>query len=163
MNEPIITIFESNFKAMRRIICLVFAITMFFPLVNAEGPNVMSSGGGPAIAFDKDTINLGEMVTTDLPDGKFRFRVYNRGNEPLLIMTVAACCGSRVNEYTNSPIAAGDSGIVEIQFPIPPAPHRISRSVTVISNATNRQTSVLRILGTVVLPKDDGYIREEEF
>jgi hypothetical protein len=110
---------------------------------------------GAYIAFDKELHEYGEMSAENLPDGILRFKVYNQGDRPLVLSNVRACCGTRVNDYTKQPISPSDSGFVEVQFRIVPQPHRIRRTVTIQSNAENRQTAILRIQGEVVEPKGD--------
>ena len=110
---------------------------------------------GPFIAFDRELHDYGEISTEDVPEGKIYFTIYNQGSQPLVLSNVRACCGTRVNDYTNEPIASSDSGYVEVEFRIVPRPHRIRRSVVIQSNASNRQTAVLRIQGEVVEPEGD--------
>jgi hypothetical protein len=116
---------------------------------------------GAIIAFDRETHEYGEISAEDVPDGKISFKIYNQGNQPLVLSTVRACCGTRVAGYTQEPIAPSDSGYVEVQFRIVPQPHRIRRTVTIQSNAANRQTAILRIQGEVVEPKGDLTLKEK--
>jgi hypothetical protein len=110
---------------------------------------------GAHIAFDRELHNYGQISIDSIPDGKVSFTVYNQGNQPLVLSNVRACCGTRVNDYTKKPIAPGESGFVEVQFRIVPQPHTIRRTVTIQSNASNRQTSILRIQGQVVESEGD--------
>jgi hypothetical protein len=110
---------------------------------------------GPYIAFDREIHDYGEISADNVPDGKISFKVYNQGNQPLVISSVRACCGTRVTGHTAEPIAPSDSGYVEVQFRIVPQPHRIRRTVTIQSNAGNKETAILRINGEVVEPKGD--------
>lgn len=116
---------------------------------------------GPSIAFDREVHDFGELTTDEVPEGKVSFYVFNQGNQPLVLSSVRACCGTRVNDYTKQPIAPRDTGFIEVQFRIVPQPHRIRRTVTIQSNATNRHTAILRILGEVVEPKGDISLEEE--
>jgi len=110
---------------------------------------------GAVITVDREIHNLGTMLPDQIPDGNLAFTVYNQGDEPLLLTNVRACCGTRVVDYPKAPIAVGDSGMVEVHWRIHPRPHRINRTVTITSNATNRQTYILRIRGEVVMPEDE--------
>ncbi len=116
---------------------------------------------GAFIEFDRELHDFGEIPSDEVPDGKISFIIYNHGNQPLVLSAVRACCGTRVNDYTKEPIAPSDSGFVEVQFRVVPQPHRIRRTVTVQSNAGNRQTAILRILGEVVEPKGDLTLKEK--
>lgn len=114
------------------------------------------SGKGPVISFDKEVHDFGTMHVGSVPDGKVEFKIFNNGKEPLLLTMVRACCGTQVREYTRSPIAPGDSGMVKVEFRIYNRVQKISRTVTIQSNAENKQTSILRILGEVVEPPDNS-------
>ncbi len=107
---------------------------------------------GPVISFDRELHDYGTILTDSVPEGKLSFIIYNTGTEPLVLSNVRACCGTRVNDYTKEPVAPADSGFVEVEFRIVPRPHRIRRTVTVQSNAVNRQTAILRIQGEVAEP-----------
>lgn len=116
---------------------------------------------GPFIAFDRELHDYGQISTEEVPEGKVSFTIYNRGSQPLVLSTVRACCGTRVNDYTREPIAPSDSGFVEVEFRIVAHPHRIRRTVTIQSNAGNRQTAILRIQGEVVEPSGDLTLQDE--
>ncbi len=105
---------------------------------------------GPYIAFDRELHDYGDIPYDDLPEDKLTFIIYNKGNQPLVLSNVRACCGTRVNDYTRRSIAPGDSGYVEVEFRMVSRPHRIHRTVIIQSNAGNRHTAVLRIQGEVV-------------
>ncbi len=121
--------------------CLFLIFTIFA---------VSQSPDGPMIGFDRDVHDFGEIKVDSIPEGKIEFIVYNQGDQPLVLTNVRACCGTRVEGYTEKPISPGDSGFVKVEFRIANRPHRIGRTVTVQSNATNRQTAILRIIGEVV-------------
>ncbi len=116
---------------------------------------------GPFIAFDRELHDFGEIPSDDVPDGKLRFKIFNQGNQPLVISAARACCGTRVNDYTREPIHPADTGYIEVEFRIVPQPHRIRRTVTIRSNAGNRQTAILRIQGEGVEPKGDITLQEK--
>ncbi len=81
---------------------------------------------GPYIAFDRELHDYGEISTEEVPEGKIYFTIYNQGSQPLVLSNVRACCGTRVNDYTNEPIASSDSGYVEVEFRIVPRHHKLS-------------------------------------
>lgn len=141
---------------------LLFGLLLLVANLVAQKQTQTAPPEGPSIAFNKEVHNFDTIYTTNIPEGKVRFEVYNKGTEPLLMLSVTACCGTTVNGHTKEPIAVNDTGYVEVHFLIPPAPHRINRKVTIISNDTRRQVSTLHITGIVMYPKDDGILREEE-
>ena len=136
------------------------AFTVLFALL-LGGFTFAQENQGPFIAFDRELHDFGQISTEDVPEGKLSFVIYNKGNQPLVLSTVRACCGTRVNDYTRQPIAPSDSGFVEVEFRIVPHPHRIRRTVTIQSNAGNRQTAILRIQGEVVEPSGDLTLQDE--
>lgn len=136
------------------------AIIIIIFLISA-GYGFSQEHQGAFISFDYELYNYGQIPTDEVPDGKISFVIYNQGSQPLVLSNVRACCGTRVNDYTREPIAPADSGYVEVEFRIVPQPHRIRRTVTVQSNAANRQTAILRIQGEVVEPKGDLTLQDE--
>jgi hypothetical protein len=135
-------------KNLRNLSLFLALLVGFLQVAEAQ------SGKGAVIAVDREIHNFGKMLPDQIPDGKISFTVYNNGDEPLILSNVRACCGTRVDEYTNTPIFAGDSGMVVVSWRIHNRPHQINRTVTITSNATNRQTYILRIRGEVVLPEE---------
>lgn len=142
---------NQNIFIMKRFLFIAGLFLIFANLAYSQ-----QSENGPIISFNKDVHDYGKLITTNTPDGTVEFKVYNKGKKPLVLSNVRACCGTQVKEYTNHPIASGDSGIVKVEFRILPRPHRISRTVTIQSNAENRQTAVLRIIGEVIEPPDNS-------
>ncbi len=137
-------------------ILVTLALTLF-----CAGGLLSQNQQGPHIAFDRELHDYGEIVSDNVPDGKIIFTIYNQGNQPLVLSAVRACCGTIVNDYTKSPITPADSGFVEVQFRVVPQPHRIRRTVTVQSNANNKQVAILRIQGEVVAPVGDLRLNKE--
>ena len=130
---------------------------LFFSLILVGILSVFVSAqeaGGPRIAVDREIHEFGSMRPHEIPDGKLSFTVYNRGNEPLIVSNVRACCGTRVDAFPQAPISPGDSASVNVSWRIHNRPHRINRTVTITSNATNRAIYVLRINGEVLPPED---------
>lgn len=145
-----------NFKSIKMRFLLTVLVALF-----AAGTLLSQNHDGPHIAFDRELHDYGQVPADEVPDGKVGFTIYNRGNEPLVLSNVRACCGTRVTGYTREPIAASDSGFVEVQFRIVPRPQRIRRTITIQSNAGNRQTAILRIQGEVVEPEGDLTLKEK--
>jgi hypothetical protein len=138
---------------------LFIALTIVF---FAVGNMYSQDQQGAFIAFDRELHEYGEISSDSLPDGKIRFAVYNKGTQPLVLSNVRACCGTTVNDYTKQPIPPEGSGFIEVQFRIVPQPHRIRRTVTIQSNASNRQTAILRIQGEVVEARGDLTLQKRQ-
>lgn len=130
-----------------RTLLIVFAGVALTLMVSAQKPD------GPQIRFAPTEINLGKVavdkVTNDL--GKIEIVVHNDGNRPLIISNTTACCGTRVNEWPREPIAPGGNAKIKAEFRVEARPYRISRSLTVQSNATNGESQRIAILGEVVV------------
>ena len=80
--------------------------------VEVSGNDGKQSTGKPFFEskeHDFGEINYGEEVGA-------RFGFENRGEMPLVIERVSTGCGCTVAEYTEKPIAPGESGFVEIIF-----------------------------------------------
>lgn len=133
---------------MKRFITSISALLFIFAFCFAQQ--------APVIAFNKEVHDYGRVPVTKTPDGKIEFKVFNKGNAPLILTSVRACCGTQVSEYTSQPIAPRDSGVVKVEFRILERPHRISRTVTIQSNDQNRPTAVLRIVGEIIEPPDNS-------
>jgi hypothetical protein len=132
-------------KTIMRFVLIILTLALIGP-----GNLFSQDQAGAQIAFEPELHDYGQISIDSIPDGKVSFTVRNPGNQPLVLSNVRACCGTRVNDYTKKPIAPGETGFIEVQFRIAPQPHHIRRTITIQSNATNRQTAILRIIGEVV-------------
>lgn len=113
---------------------------------------------GAAIRLERDTADLGEVAVLDVDDntGRLALTVYNDGNKPLILQKVEGCCGTNILDYTKHPILPGKAGSISVYFRVEPKPQSISRTVTIHSNASNAPVAVIKIVGTVILPKERG-------
>jgi hypothetical protein len=109
---------------------------------------------GSFIKFEPSEVNLGTVPTTKVTNelGDISITVHNEGVQPLILNQVTACCGTRVVEWPKEPIAPGQKGTIKVSFRVNPHPHRISRTVTVVSNAVNGNSQRVAILGEIVNP-----------
>jgi hypothetical protein len=116
---------------------------------------------GAFLRFDPTEVNLGKIATDKVTDdlGNITISIHNDGVQPLILNQVVACCGTRVVEWTREPIAPGQKGTVKISFRVAPQPHRISRTVTVNSNAVNGNSQRIAILGDIVIPTSSNEIK----
>jgi len=106
---------------------------------------------GPKIEFKaKDnTIDYGTVVR-GVDNGLRTFEFTNTGDQPLIITAVNSTCGCTVPSKPEAPIMPGKTGKIDVKYNMNPG--KISKTVTVESNATNVQngTVALRIKGEVV-------------
>ncbi|TVQ93934.1 MAG: DUF1573 domain-containing protein [Bacteroidetes bacterium] len=111
---------------------------------------------GAQLKLKQDIADMGVLYTDELEPVKMDIEFTNEGNEPLIISFVRGCCGTRINEWTREPIMPGEKGKVEIEFRLAPRPHRISRTVTIMSNDPDGM-KVFRIRGEVAEPGDSTF------
>jgi hypothetical protein len=107
---------------------------------------------GPVIATVPDTVRLGEIFLGELNDesGKVRLDVVNSGSQPLILTKVTGCCGTNIKSWPKAPILPNQKGTIEVYFRIENRPQRISRTVTIESNAANSPVVKVPIIGVVV-------------
>lgn len=115
---------------------------------------------GPFIRFEPTELNLGQIQSNEVTDktGELEVEVYNDGVEPLIVNHVHGCCGTRINDWTKQPIAPGEKGTIKLWFRISPSPNRISRTLTIRSNAVNGAVKKMAIMGEVVMPQSPNQI-----
>jgi Protein of unknown function (DUF1573) len=108
------------------------------------------SQNGPKIDFREETINYGT-ITKGIDNGKRVFVFTNNGDAPLVIKSVNSSCTCAVVSYSKEAIAPGKTSEIEVQYNMNPGP--ISKTITVETNAINKQDGIvaLRIKGTVVV------------
>ncbi len=97
---------------------------------------------------ENNRIDLGIIHLDAIEEVNLEVEFENTGNEPLVLSSVRACCGTSVNDYPEEPIYPGDVGVIELYFRVAPRPHNISRSVIVTSNDPAGR-KILRITGKV--------------
>lgn len=106
---------------------------------------------GPKIQFkaENNTIDYGTVVRGK-DNGIRTFEFTNVGDEPLIITAVRSTCGCTVPSKPEEPILPGQKSKIDVQYNM--APGKISRTITVESNAVNYTNGVvaLRIKGDVV-------------
>lgn len=117
-------------------------------LLMGMGIAISQEKKGPLLKWEKERIDYGTVYLDDLPETKLDIKFSNEGDEPLVLANVRACCGTRVHNWPREPIMPGEEGVIQIEFRLAPRPHRISRTVTVTSNA-QRANSIFRITGEV--------------
>lgn len=101
------------------------------PKINFEDPN-----------FNFETIKQGEKIEHEFP-------FVNKGGKNLVIRKVKASCGCTAIKPEKMVIAPGEESSIKIVFDSKGKKGRQYKTVTVITNAPNNPTSVLKIIGTV--------------
>ncbi|MFN3555163.1 MAG: DUF1573 domain-containing protein [Bacteroidales bacterium] len=124
-------------------------IVLFIFIMLGAGAALSQEKKGPVLKWELDRYDYGNLYTDDMPETKLDIKFKNEGDEPLVLSQVRACCGTRVHSWPRQPIMPGQEGTIQIEFRLAPRAHRISRTVTVTSNA-DPATSIFRIVGEVL-------------
>lgn len=129
---------------IRKVFSFIGVLALLAFAVHAEDKK------GPLLEFEKSRHDYGTVYLDDMPETKMAINFSNTGDEPLVLSNVRACCGTRVTQWPREPILPGEEGTINIEFRLAPRPQRISRTVTVTYNNTERPTQTFRITGQVV-------------
>lgn len=128
-----------------------FGLTLILALISVLNINHTiaqdSQQDGPVIEFVKVIHDFGEVKYGEEAVCTFEFK--NTGNAPLIISDAKKSCGCTVPSWPKEPIAPGATGKITVKYDTK-RPGPINKSVTIISNATNEPTKVLRIKGHVL-------------
>lgn len=93
-----------------------------------------------------DSYDFGEVKEGEMVEHEFKFT--NTGSSPLIIANVQASCGCTTPEYSKTPIAPGDQGMVKVVFNSAGQLGKQHKVVTVSSNAASPNT-LLHLRGEV--------------
>lgn len=127
---------------LRGIAVLVFCLLISAGLFSQEKK-------GAELKFEKDMELLDTLYVNELETQKLEIEFENKGDEPLVLSYVRGCCGTRIKSWTKEPVMPGEKGKIEVEFRLAPRPHKISRTVSVMSNDPEGM-KVFRIRGEVV-------------
>lgn len=121
-----------------------FIIAIFGTIsVNAQDAPV--DPNGPKIEFDTTIVDFGTIKQNSDPFRTVNFK--NTGKKPLHITTCQGSCGCTVPTCPTTPIMPGETGELKVRYDTKRI-GRISKTVTVKSNATNG-TITLRVTGLI--------------
>lgn len=139
---------------MRYLYILTLLFALPFLAISQPNNNDELKTKGPFLRFEPSEVNMGKIPMNSVTDesGNTEISVFNDGSKPLILQQVTACCGTTVKEWPKQPILPGKSEKIKISFRVEPRPSRISRTVTVTSNALNGSSQKVSILGEVVVP-----------
>ena len=140
----------------RYVFFTVLSLMAFNVLAQEVGKDDELKASNPYIRIEPAEVNLGKIpvnkVTEDL--GNVEVSIHNDGDKPLILNQVTACCGTRVVEWTREPIPPKGKGKVKVNFREGTHPHRISRTITITSNAANGNIPKVGISGEIVVPSE---------
>ncbi len=139
-------------KKVLMILSFLFSIGMTSSL-NAQAEK------GAKIEFVKLTHDYGNIKQG--ANGLCTFQFTNTGNEDLIIVEAKKSCGCTVPSWPKEPIPPGGKGVIEVRYDTNRT-GGIAKNVTIISNAINAQTQVLRIKGNIAAEGvDDEKVKTE--
>ena len=105
-----------------------------------------------------DTTNVAKMTFTDVnyyfgsvAQGaivEHSFSFVNTGKVPLIITDARATCGCTVPSYPETPIAPGESGVIDVRFDTANKSGQQNKPVTLLAN-TYPNTTEIRLIGNV--------------
>ena len=120
-------------------------------IADAQQANLFASSNAvPKIKFETEVIDYGTIEKGADQERTFKFT--NSGKAPLILTAVNSSCGCLVAKWPSEPIAPGKSASVIAHYDTNRV-GRFEKTLTVISNDSQRPTIVLKIKGEVVEPK----------
>ncbi|MCC8154829.1 MAG: DUF1573 domain-containing protein [Tannerellaceae bacterium] len=119
---------------------------IFLAVLLATG-NVFAQDGAQIEAY-KTSHDFGEIKESD-GEATHTFVIKNTGTAPLVITRVVASCGCTTPEWTQEPIAAGQSGEVKVTYDPKGRPGPFTKSINIYSNG-KKGSYVLTIRGEVI-------------
>ncbi len=104
---------------------------------------------GPAITFEEEKYDFGDIYQGDKVEHTFRFE--NSGDEPLVLSNVAVTCGCTATDWPREPIPPGETASITVEFNSAGKMGQQNKVITIYSNAAKAITKVSIV--TNVLPK----------
>ncbi len=134
---------------------ILFLLTLLLPFTH-----LMAQKSGAEIRIEPAEVQLGDIELRKIDDntGRVTIQIHNDGKAPLILQKVSGCCGTDIKEYTKAPILPSKSGEIHVYFRVEPKLQTISRTVTILSNATNAKEVQVHIRGNVVKNKEQGRV-----
>lgn len=105
------------------------------------------TAGEAIITYDEDSYNFGTIKLGEIVEHEFTLT--NTGEAPLIISNVHASCGCTTPDYSKTPIAPGEKGMIKVRFDSNGQMGNQHKIITVTSNAMTTN-SLLHLRGEVV-------------
>ncbi len=131
---------------MRNIV-LLFVMIFGLSQMSMAQSDEKKSTNGPEITFEETVFDYGEIMLNG--DGTHEFEFTNTGNEPLILSRPRSSCGCTVPTWPRQPILPGNKEKIKVTYNTNRA-GAFNKTVTILSNAKNASSIVLRIKGKVV-------------
>ncbi|MFA5418360.1 MAG: DUF1573 domain-containing protein [Bacteroidales bacterium] len=120
-------------------------------LVNNPSSAETTATNEPQIKFEKTEHDFGRIIQGERVTYQFKFT--NTGQSDLLISKVSTSCGCTVGKYTKTPIAPGESDVIEASFDSSGRKGIQKKTITVLTN-TQPNTTTLLIKAEIVMPEN---------
>lgn len=104
----------------------------------------------PKMTFKKIEHDFGKVIQGEYV--RYSYKYTNTGKSDLLISKVSTSCGCTVPTYSKSPIAPGESSLIEVIFDTRGRKGIQNKTITVLANTLPNKT-VLRLKANVVQPE----------
>jgi hypothetical protein len=106
----------------------------------------------PKMTFKKIEHNFGRLIQGEIV--RYSYRYTNTGKSDLIISKVSTSCGCTVPSYSKTPLAPGESGLIEVIFDSKGKKGMQNKTITILANTMPNKT-VLRLKASVVLPQNN--------
>ena len=136
---------------MKRIFGLMIAMALAVTLY-AQEEKATEIVPGPAITFEEDTHDFGDINQGDKVEHTFAFE--NTGDEPLIITNVRVTCGCTATKWPREPLAPGEKRTLTVQFNSAGKKGRQNKVITVISNAVSPMNQVSIVTNVLIKESD---------
>jgi len=103
--------------------------------------------GMPEFNFEKELHDFGQLVDGEKVSYSFKFT--NSGDAPLIISNAKGSCGCTVPNWSRDPIAAGESGSIDVTFNSSGRSGKQNKAITLTAN-TNPNRKVINITSEVI-------------
>ncbi len=105
----------------------------------------------PKIEFEEKVFNFGTINQGDKVTHEFKFK--NTGKKDLIIHKIKASCGCTATSTSDKVIKPGKEASIKAIFNSRGKRGKQNKTITVITNSPSSYQNVLRITGTVLIPK----------
>lgn len=127
------------------------AVKRFFQLLSILAAAAFTASGEQNIEWAETVHDFGAIDENDGPV-TCELRFVNRGDAPVAVVSARASCGCTTPRYMTSPVAPGDTGVVEVTFDPTGRPGRFDKKVRIETGDGEGEPlrSSLRVKGVVV-------------
>lgn len=129
-------------RISKKIILILFAILC---IQNCSDERIQ----GPAIRFESDTWNFGEIKKGAIISYTFSF--FNPGSDTLVLESVRPSCSScTIIDAYDKKVTPGESGKIRITYKVKGSTQHVDSKVYVDTNVPDAQTIILTVTGNIV-------------